>query len=93
MMVELSRAEVLSASRVLVFGGSACEPARRAHGHGISQCQELSTGAVAFCCNFRTPPEHGQLLADRNGYWGRFWVANIREAPQKRLAVSCRETH
>jgi hypothetical protein len=36
---------------------------------------------------------HGQLLADRNGYWGRFWVANIREATQKRLAVSCRETH
>jgi hypothetical protein len=36
---------------------------------------------------------HDRSLADRNGYGGRLWVANIREATRKRLAVSCRETH
>jgi hypothetical protein len=36
---------------------------------------------------------HGPLLANRNGCGGSFWVARIREATQKRLAVSCGETH
>jgi hypothetical protein len=36
---------------------------------------------------------HGRLLANRNGCGGSFWVARIREATQKRLAVSCGETH
>jgi hypothetical protein len=36
---------------------------------------------------------HDQLLANRNGIGGSFWVAKIREATQKRLAVSCGETH
>lgn len=36
---------------------------------------------------------HDQLLANRNGVGGPFWVANIREATRKRLAVSCGETH
>jgi hypothetical protein len=30
-----------------------------------------------------------QLFANRNGVGGSFWVANIREATRKRLAVSC----
>lgn len=34
---------------------------------------------------------HDRLLADRNGK--SFWVAKIREATQKRLAVSCGESH
>jgi hypothetical protein len=36
---------------------------------------------------------HGRLLANRNGCGGSFWVVRIREATQKRLAVSCGETH
>ena len=36
---------------------------------------------------------HDRLLANRNGVGGAFWVAHIREATQKRLAVSCGETH
>ena len=35
---------------------------------------------------------HDQLLANRIGIGGSFWVARIREATQKRLAVSCGET-
>ncbi|EUC27294.1 hypothetical protein COCCADRAFT_31190 [Bipolaris zeicola 26-R-13] len=36
---------------------------------------------------------HDRLLANRNGVGGPFWVARIRDATQKRLAVSCGETH
>ncbi|KAH7379116.1 hypothetical protein DE146DRAFT_761317 [Phaeosphaeria sp. MPI-PUGE-AT-0046c] len=36
---------------------------------------------------------HDCLLMNRNGFGGSFWVAQIREATQKRLAVSCGETH
>lgn len=36
---------------------------------------------------------HGRLLSNRNRVRGSFWVANIREATRKRLAVSCGEIH
>jgi hypothetical protein len=36
---------------------------------------------------------HDQLLANRNGIGGSFWVSNIREATRKRLAVSCGVNH
>lgn len=36
---------------------------------------------------------HDRLLANRNGVGGSFWVANVREATRKRLAVSCGGIH
>jgi hypothetical protein len=37
---------------------------------------------------------HNGLLANHNNFGGGgFWVAKIREATQKRLAVSCGESH
>jgi hypothetical protein len=36
---------------------------------------------------------HSRLLANRNRCGGLFWVARIREATQKRLAVSYSKTH
>jgi hypothetical protein len=36
---------------------------------------------------------HSQLIDRRNGHGGSFWIAMIREATQKRLAVSRGEKH
>jgi hypothetical protein len=36
---------------------------------------------------------HNRLRTDRHGSGSSFWIANIREATQKRLAVSCGEIH